>query len=402
MSYFDFGYKQVQPMVSMHLLQQPMQPFAMPGGMYPQNQTQNSQQNIQQDTEDNKSLVDGVARDTLVSYPGFSGNNQGNLVGWNVPEQVSELNQPKSVTRDMNEPVSNQSLILSVLSQNPQSTEDLMYNYSYPPTYNYNYPPAYNYSYPSTYKYYGYPHQRYERSSVPERSSVDYSNLVRYTISPGTKRRRRFTTNSTVANDNMAVPHDAYAKSSLTPPNSNSFPCPICSKVFLKQYNLKSHMNSHSIEKPFQCSKCPKTFARSHDKKRHELLHNGVKNFKCEGYLSDGVTKWGCGKKFARSDALSRHFRTETGWLCIRPLMEEAKDTDKGGERPQFTDNMEHPQITDKFLHAQDRAQFPVRIELAPLAENTQAALVPQLNSQLNSQGDDDYYKSMMDHQPQY
>ena len=22
---------------------------------------------------------------------------------------------------------------------------------------------------------------------------------------------------------------------------------------------------------------------------------------------------------------LSRHFRTETGWLCIRPLMEEAK-----------------------------------------------------------------------------
>ena len=41
--------------------------------------------------------------------------------------------------------------------------------------------------------------------------------------------------------------------------------------------------------------------------------------------MNDGVTSWGCGKTFARSDALSRHFRTETGWLCIRPLMEEAK-----------------------------------------------------------------------------
>lgn len=61
------------------------------------------------------------------------------------------------------------------------------------------------------------------------------------------------------------------------------------------------------------------------------MLHEGVKNFKCEGYLQDGITKWGCGKKFARSDALSRHFRTETGWLCIRPLMEEAKRLEEQG-----------------------------------------------------------------------
>lgn len=88
-------------------------------------------------------------------------------------------------------------------------------------------------------------------------------------------------------------------------------------------------MKTHSDEKPFKCSSCHKTFARSHDKKRHELLHGGQKNFKCEGFLKNGVTRWGCGKKFARSDALSRHFRTETGWLCIKPLMDEAKELDQ-------------------------------------------------------------------------
>lgn len=98
-------------------------------------------------------------------------------------------------------------------------------------------------------------------------------------------------------------------------------------------------MKTHSNDKPFKCPKCFKTFARSHDKKRHELLHDGIKNFKCEGYLKDGKTKWGCGKKFARSDALSRHFRTETGWLCILPLMDEAKKDKDGSVEQEYMDN---------------------------------------------------------------
>lgn len=140
---------------------------------------------------------------------------------------------------------------------------------------------------------------------------IDYSSIVSYTISPLLKRRRKSKQKKIIDAQDLA------------------YPCPQCSKVFQKPYNLKSHMKSHSNEKPFKCSSCHKTFARSHDKKRHELLHGGQKNFKCEGYLKNGVTKWGCGKKFARSDALSRHFRTETGWLCIKPLMDEAKELDQ-------------------------------------------------------------------------
>ncbi|GEQ67427.1 hypothetical protein JCM33374_g1092 [Metschnikowia sp. JCM 33374] len=109
--------------------------------------------------------------------------------------------------------------------------------------------------------------------------------------------------------------------------------CNVCGKAFQKPYNLKSHMKTHSTERPFKCSFCPKTFARSHDRKRHENLHGGQKNFKCEGYLRNGVTKWGCGKKFARSDALSRHFRTETGYLCIKQFMDEEREHEAMGNR---------------------------------------------------------------------
>ncbi|ODQ59079.1 hypothetical protein WICANDRAFT_23873, partial [Wickerhamomyces anomalus NRRL Y-366-8] len=60
-------------------------------------------------------------------------------------------------------------------------------------------------------------------------------------------------------------------------------------------------------ERPFVCTVCGKAFARQHDRKRHEDLHSGKKRYECRGVLADGVTQWGCGKKFARTDALGRH-----------------------------------------------------------------------------------------------
>ncbi|KAI5954589.1 CRZ2 [Candida jiufengensis] len=179
----------------------------------------------------------------------------------------------------------------------------------------------YNYTQPTTYLQ---PHQHHHHhpQSPPSTTNIDYSSLVSYTISPSLKRKRR-------KRKDLTTSHSTTSSSAASASNlddiSESFPCTLCDKVFQKPYNLKSHMKTHSTDKPFSCSYCTKTFARSHDKKRHEVLHQGIKNFKCEGYLQDGITKWGCGKKFARSDALSRHFRTETGWLCIKPLMDEAK-----------------------------------------------------------------------------
>lgn len=144
----------------------------------------------------------------------------------------------------------------------------------------------------------------------PRPGHIDYLSLVSFTVSPLLKRKRRRAT-------------DLYEPGMVGP--GQAYPCEVCHKVFQKPYNLKLHMKTHSTDKPFKCLKCPKTFARLHDKKRHEQLHEGIKNFTCQGFLADGVTKWGCGKKFARLDALARHFRTETGWMCILPLMNEAR-----------------------------------------------------------------------------
>ncbi|WLF79171.1 DNA-binding transcription factor [Lodderomyces elongisporus] len=174
---------------------------------------------------------------------------------------------------------------------------------------------------------------QYAPSANTKGEEIDYSSIVSYTISPSLKRKRRQKKSNLVTPSSSLSLSSSSASSSILDPlnRTETYPCPQCDKVFQKPYNLKSHMKTHSTEKPFQCSYCPKTFARSHDKKRHEVLHKGTKNFKCEGYLQDGKTRWGCGKRFARSDALSRHFRTETGWLCIRPLMDEAKRLEEQG-----------------------------------------------------------------------
>ncbi|KAJ5215036.1 Zinc finger C2H2 [Penicillium chermesinum] len=101
-----------------------------------------------------------------------------------------------------------------------------------------------------------------------------------------------------------------------------TFQCNLCPKRFTRAYNLRSHLRTHTDERPFVCTICSKAFARQHDRKRHEGLHSGEKKFVCRGDLSHG-NHWGCGRRFARADALGRHFRSEAGRVCIKPLLDE-------------------------------------------------------------------------------
>lgn len=101
-----------------------------------------------------------------------------------------------------------------------------------------------------------------------------------------------------------------------------TFQCNLCPKRFTRAYNLRSHLRTHTDERPFVCTVCGKAFARQHDRKRHEGLHSGEKKFVCKGELGTGGS-WGCGRRFARADALGRHFRSEAGRICIKPLLDE-------------------------------------------------------------------------------
>ncbi|EME44371.1 hypothetical protein DOTSEDRAFT_152208 [Dothistroma septosporum NZE10] len=101
-----------------------------------------------------------------------------------------------------------------------------------------------------------------------------------------------------------------------------TFQCTLCPKRFTRAYNLRSHLRTHTDERPFVCTVCGKAFARQHDRKRHEGLHSGEKKFVCKGTLQGG-SQWGCGRRFARADALGRHFRSEAGRVCIKPLLDE-------------------------------------------------------------------------------
>lgn len=104
-----------------------------------------------------------------------------------------------------------------------------------------------------------------------------------------------------------------------------TFQCTLCPKRFTRSFNLRSHLRTHTDERPFVCYVCDMAFTRLHDLKTHIVTHTGEKKYVCGGLLNDGRS-WGCGRRFARASNLARHFRSEAGKICINPVLVEKGD----------------------------------------------------------------------------
>ncbi|GLB34412.1 putative zinc finger, C2H2 type [Lyophyllum shimeji] len=114
-----------------------------------------------------------------------------------------------------------------------------------------------------------------------------------------------------------------------------TFVCPVpgCGSTFTRSFNLKGH-----------------GFARQHDCKRHEQLHKNYRAFNCEG----------CGKQFARMDALNRHLKSEGGAECMK--LQEGGGTPSPPPSPRSNKSQSQPNTatsSSSSSASSPRAPFP-------------------------------------------
>jgi hypothetical protein len=149
----------------------------------------------------------------------------------------------------------------------------------------------------------------------------------------------------------LSLPNAGYNRGSPRSPSAKKHRCPYCSTEFTRQHNLKSHLLTHSQEKPFVCQTCQSRFRRLHDLKRHTKLHTGERPHICPK----------CGRRFARGDALARHNKGQGGCAGRRASMGSFADDEygDGGAGPDDMDGLMYTAEPERMDEEDERRLMP-------------------------------------------